>query len=102
MNRIIKIKFKQRSFEHFTGTSCSLMDSDLLLRWMNNFLLTDSTSVTGLVQSCQCHANNFSRVVYLLNGLVSLYLEMESGRFHVRGTCELRNSFHGQNYPVGK
>ena len=32
-----KIKFKQRSFEDFIGTSSGLIDADLLLIWMNNF-----------------------------------------------------------------
>ena len=34
-----KIKFKQRSFEDFIGTSFVLIDADLLLIWMNNFRL---------------------------------------------------------------
>ena len=34
-----KIKFKQRSFEDFIGTSFVLIDADLLLIWMNNFKL---------------------------------------------------------------
>ena len=34
-----KIKFKQRSFEDFICTSSGLIDSDLLLIWMNNFQL---------------------------------------------------------------
>ena len=32
-----KIKFKQRSFEDFIGTSFVLIDADLLLIWMNKF-----------------------------------------------------------------
>ena len=34
-----KIKFKQRSFEDFIGTSFVLIDADLLLIWMNKFQL---------------------------------------------------------------
>ena len=34
-----KIKFKQRSFEDFIGTSLGLIDADLLLIWMSNFQL---------------------------------------------------------------
>ena len=34
-----KIKFKQRSFEDFIGTSFALIDADLLLIWMNKFQL---------------------------------------------------------------
>ena len=34
-----KIKFKQRSFEDFIGTSFVLIDADLFLIWMNNFQL---------------------------------------------------------------
>ena len=34
-----KIKFKQRSFKDFIGTSFVLIDADLLLTWMNNFQL---------------------------------------------------------------
>ena len=32
-----KIKFKQRSFDDFIGTSFVLIDADLLLIWMNKF-----------------------------------------------------------------
>ena len=32
-----KIKFKQRSFEDFIGTSFGTTDADLLLIWINNF-----------------------------------------------------------------
>ena len=34
-----KIKFKQRSFEDFIGTSFVLIDADLLLIWINKFQL---------------------------------------------------------------
>ena len=34
-----KIKFKQRSFEDFIGTSFIVIDADLLLIWMNKFQL---------------------------------------------------------------
>ena len=34
-----KIKFEQRSFEDFVGTSFGLIDAGLLLIWMNNFQL---------------------------------------------------------------
>ena len=34
-----KIKFKQRSFEDFIGTSSGLIDAVLLPIWMNNFRL---------------------------------------------------------------
>ena len=56
-----KIKFKQRSFENFIGTSFVLIDADLLLIWMNNFQLRFS------LPSCvvlACLANNFARRVY--------------------------------------
>ena len=33
------MKSKQRSFEDFIGTSFVLIDTDLLLIWMNNFQL---------------------------------------------------------------
>ena len=34
-----KIEFKQRSVENFIGTSFVLIDTDLLLIWMNKFQL---------------------------------------------------------------
>ena len=34
-----KVKSKQRSFEDFIGTSFVLIDTDLLLIWMNKFQL---------------------------------------------------------------
>ena len=53
-----KIKFKQRSFENFIGTSSGLIDADLLLIWMNNFQLC-----FGFPYASPGLANNFKRGV---------------------------------------
>ena len=45
-----KIKFKQRCFVDFIGTSFVLIDADLLLRWMNRFQL--SASVVSCARFC--------------------------------------------------